>query len=156
MKLPDVVKQAEIREDFVFWAANVNSNATCDFTRITGINIHDDNEHITFYLPKKLFRHLKPNISANANISLLMASIKDFQSYQVKGTYISHTDSTKENIAFCKSKLQSVMEIMSAMGLNAKLILGYLNAQSSVAVTMFCNETFVQTPKPGTGYEIKE
>lgn len=156
MILPDIIKQVENSPDYVIWTANKGKNPVCDLTRVAGFIIHEDYEHITFFLPRRLFRNLESNLSKGSNINILFASIKDFQSYQIKGNYENHCDGNEENFNFYKGKVQNVIDIMTSMGLNGQLIMGYLLEQPSVAVTMYCREVYVQTPKPGTGYKINE
>jgi len=154
MLLSDKIKKANASSDFVFWAANVGKNGICDLTRVSGFIIDDDNEHVTFFLPKKLFKLIEPNLSAGSNMSLLMASLKDFESYQVKGNYIGHKNCTEENVDYYRLKVLKIIDIINGMGLDGNNVFGFLLEQPSIAVTFRCNESYLQTPKPGTGTKL--
>lgn len=156
MIVPDKIKKVAEKSDFVFWTSTVGRNSVCDLTRVSGFVVEDDNEYITFFLPEKLFSLIKPNLSEGSNISLLMASLKDFESYQVKGKYVSHTGCTEEKIDYYRLKVLKIIDMISGMGLNGNRIFGFLLEQPSIAVSFQCTESYLQTPKPGTGTELKD
>jgi len=154
MVLSEKIKKIPNLSDFVFWAASVGEKNICDLTRVSGFIIEEDNEHITFFLPKRLFSIIKPTMGTDLKISFVMASIKNFESYQVKGVYKSHQTCTEENIDFYRPKVLKTIEILSGMGLDGNGILGFLLEQQSVALTMYCAAAYEQTPKPGTGGKL--
>ena len=156
MVLSNRILQMPGRTDLVFWAASVGQNLVCDLTRVSGFIVEKDNEHITFFLPEQLFGIIEPALEFNSKISLLMASIQNFESYQVKGNYKSHQFCTEEIIDFYRLKVLKITDILSSMGLDGNRIFGFLLEQPSIAVTMHCTEMYEQTPKPGTGTELKD
>lgn len=144
------------RSDLVFWAASVGKNMVCELTRVSGFIIEKDNEHITFFLPRQLFAIIEPALKIDSKISFLMASIQNFESYQIKGVYQSHQQCTEENIDFYRLKVLKISDILTGMGLEGNRIFGYLLEQPSIAVTMRCEEMYEQTPKPGTGGKLTD
>ena len=150
MILSDKIKKIPGQSDFVFWAAGVGEGKVCELTRASGFII-EDNEHITFFLPTRLFEIIEPTLSTDSKVSFLMASIKNFESYQIKGAYKSHQLCTEENVDFYRLKVLKIIDILSGMGLDGKSVFGFLLDQPSIAVTMHCSEMYEQTPKPGTG-----
>ena len=113
MILSDKIKKIPSHSDFVFWAASVGGNSICELTRVSGFIIEEDNEHITFFLPKKLFAIIEPTLRTGSEISFLMASIKNFESYQVKGEYKIHHTCTEENLDFYRLKVLKIIDILS-------------------------------------------
>lgn len=156
MILPEIIRTIEASPDYVLWTANLGNNPICDLTRVSGFTISEDNEHITFYLPQGLFKQIESNLIPGSNINLLLTSIKDFQSYQVKGSYVSHCESSEEDSEFYKVKVKHIIDLMGAMGLDGQAIMGFLLEQPSIAVKMYAKETYVQTPSPGTGNKIDD
>ena len=154
MVLSNKIVQIPSRSDHVFWVASVGKNMVSELTRVSGFIIEKDNEHITFSLPKQLFYIIEPTLAVNSKISFLMASIQNFESYQVKGTYKSHQLCTEENIDFYRLKVLKIMDILSGMGLDGNRVFGFLLEQPSIAVSMYCTEMYEQTPKPGTGGKL--
>ncbi len=156
MMISERIIKMPSRADLVFWAASVGKNKVCELTRVSGFIIEKDNEHITFFLPKQLFSIIEPTLEINSKVSFLMASIQNFESYQIKGEYISHQLCTEENIDFYRLKVLKIADILSGMGLDGNGVFGYLLEQPSIAVTMRCTEMFEQTPKPGTGGKLTD
>ncbi len=154
MVLSNRIKQITSRSDLLFWVASVGKNKICELTRVSGFIVEDDNEHITFFLPKQLFGIIEPTLAVKSKISFLMASIQNFESYQIKGTYKSHQLCKEEYIDFYRLKVLKITDILSGMGMNGNGIFGYLLEQPSIAVTMQCTDVYEQTPKPGTGGKL--
>lgn len=156
MLVSDKIKNVTTSEDFLFWACNVGRNGICDMARVSGFIVEEDNEHITFFLPEKFFDYMKVNLLPEANISLLMVSVMNFESYQVKGNYISHKYCSEENNDFYRLRILKSIDIITDLGLNGKGILGFLLEQPGIAVTFRCRESYLQTPKPGTGTKLTD
>lgn len=151
MIVSDKIKKIPHRSDLVFWVASVGENNISELIRVSGFIVEEDNEHITCFLPKKLFSIIEPTLEIGSKISFLMASIKDFESYQVKGEYKYHQACTEENVDFYRLKVLKVIDILTSMGLDGNGVFGFLLEQPSIALTMQCAEVYEQTPKPGTG-----
>ena len=156
MVVPDKIKKVTKSSDFVFWTSIVGKNGVCDMARVSGFGIDEDSEHVTFFLPEKFFKHIEPDLLPGSNISLLMVSVKNFESYQVKGNYTSHVNCTEENIDYFRLKVLKTIDIIDEMGLSGQGVFGYLLEQPSIAVTFRCTENFLQTPLPGTGTKLTD
>jgi len=156
MKISERILKVSPRKEFVYWAASVNHKLESKLSRVAGFAVSEDQEHLTFFLPKKLFAQMGPTLKPGVKMSLLMASVIDFESYQIKGRYIKHELCTPENIAFYKQKVLNIMEVLDGMGLNGKGVFSFLLDQPSIAVTMYCEEMYEQTPKPGTGKKLTD
>ena len=155
MIITDKIRNVTKSSDFVFWTACVGKNGVCDAARVSAFSVNEDNEHITFFLPERLFKHIQQNLSPGSNLSFTMVSVKDFESYQIKGSYEGYSKCTEENIDFFRLKVLKVIDIITGMGLNGQGIFGFLLDLPAIAVTMNCTEIFLQTPKPGTGVKIE-
>lgn len=155
MILPEIIKKVEASTDFALWTATPGKDNVCKIFRVSGFKVDDDNEHITFFLPEYFFRSMELDLVLGSNINLLMASLMDFESYQIKGNYVSSTKCTKDDEEFYQFKVLKVIDILNGMGLNAKKIFSYLYEVPNIAVKFKSNSTFLQTPKPGTGTRLK-
>ncbi|TVZ26915.1 hypothetical protein JM83_1914 [Gillisia sp. Hel_I_86] len=156
MEITERIKTISGLQEFLFWVASVNKNKICELTRVAGYTIEVDNEHIIIFLPKQLFEIIEPTLEADSKISFLMASILNFESYQIKGKYVSHQMCTEENVNLYQPKVLKIIEILSGMGLDGDGIFGYLLDQPSIAVRMRFTEVYEQTPKPGTGGKLTD
>ncbi len=151
MILSDKIKRIPALTDFVFWTATAGNDNIAKMARVSAFVVQDDGERITFFLPTQLFNVIEPTLKKDSNISFLMISLNDFESYQVKGKYLHHKNCSEENIDFYRLKIMRVIDIANGMGLGGNGLFGYLLKQPSVALTMHCTEMYEQTPKPGTG-----
>lgn len=156
MYISDKIKKVTTSSDFVFWTAKVGKDGVCDMARVSGFIVDEDNERVTFFIPESFFKHIRSNLLPGLNISLLMVSVKNFESYQIKGNYISHKNSSEENIDYCRLKVLKAIDIVNEMGMNGQGIFGYLLELPSIAVTFQCRECYLQTPKPGTGTKLTD
>tara|TARA_R110000744_G_C19368912_1_gene562234 strand:+ start:983 stop:1453 length:471 start_codon:yes stop_codon:yes gene_type:complete len=154
MEITERIKTISGQQEFLFWVASVNKNKVCELTRVAGYTIEADNEHITIFLPKQLFDNIEQTLKVDSKISFLMASILNFESYQIKGNYVSHQMCTEENVDSYQGKVLKIIEILSGMGLEGNRIFGYLLDQPSIALRMRFTEMYEQTPKPGTGGKL--
>ena len=156
MFVSEKIRHVATRSEFLSWTSNVGENGFCNLTRVSGFIVDNDNECITFFLPEGLFKLIEPGLLPGSNISLVTVSVKDFESYQVKGSYIGHCKCTEENVDHYRLRVLKVIDIITGMGLNGHAILGFLLEQPSVAVTFRCKENYLQTPKPGTGTKLTD
>ena len=154
MIVADKIINVTSSSDFVFWTASVGNDGVCNVARVSAFMVNEDNEFITFFLPEKLFKQIQPDLVPGANMSFLMVSVKDFESYQIKGNYVGHSNCTEENIDYFRLKVLKIIDIITGMGLNGQGVFGYLLELPGIAVTMRCKENFLQTPKPGTGVKL--
>lgn len=154
MILSEKISQVSSDPGVAFWAANISSNGICDLTRISGIRVNEDKEHVTFFVPKQSFDLISDNFNERPSVSLLMASLRNFESYQIKGEYISHKICTEEEIAYYQPKVTGLIDLCNSMGLNGNKIFDSYIEEPNVAVKVLCKETFEQTPKPGTGNKL--
>ena len=155
MLVADTIIKVTKSSDYVFWACSVGRNGVCNAVRVSAFKVNNDNEHITFFLPEKLFKQIQYDLLPGSNLSFLMVSVKDFESYQIKGNYVGQSKCTEENIDYFRLKVLKTIDIISGMGLNGQGIFGFLLELPAIAITMHCKENFLQTPKPGTGGKIE-
>lgn len=136
-----------------YWMANANEQKVCNISRVSAVKKHSD-EHLVLYVPASFLDPLLPHLENQKEISLLMASLNDFESYQFKGHYVEYTSITPEDVAYYTPKLNALIELCNSMGLKGNLIFDPFLTQKNVAVTFYCREIFEQTPKKGTGKPI--
>ncbi len=156
MEIIEKIKTISGLQEFLFWVASVNKNKVCELTRVAGYTIEADNEHITIFLPKQLFDIIEPTLEVDSKLSFLMASILNFESYQLKGNYVSHEMCSEENVDLYQARVLKIIEILSTMGLDGDGIFRYLLDRPSIAVRMRFTEVYEQTPKPGTGGKLTD
>lgn len=156
MQISKRIKAVTAKNEFLYWLACVGENSIAELARVSGFMLEEDNEHVTFFLPAKLWRSFEPFVKEGMQLSLLMASIKDFESYQLKGEYVKHQPCSSENMDFFRLKVMKIVDALSGMGIDGNKIFSYLTDKSSIAVTMKVSEAFEQTPKPGTGEKLNE
>lgn len=154
MEIIERLKWISTQPGFAFWVALVGENNICELSRTSGFQIDVQNQTITTFIPQSMFTMLEPTLKPNAKLSLLMASIRDFESYQVKGNYLNYSESSTEQVNFYLDNVMKTKEEITALGLDGAGIMGYLLKTPSIAVTMKCEEIYEQTPKPGTGHLI--
>ncbi|MFT6827389.1 MAG: hypothetical protein ACJAZV_000671 [Roseivirga sp.] len=156
MIISDRLEWISKQSDFPLWIASIAENNICELSRASGFQIDTENRTIAIFLPQSMFSMIEPTLKANSKISLLMASLKDFESYQVKGSYLRHSLSTEEQVDFYYENIKKTIEEINVLGLYGEGILGYLLEKPSFAITMKYEEVFEQTPKPGTGHKISD
>ena len=142
--------------DFALWAATVGIKNEPYLTRVSGFKVVEDKEHIRFFLPAAMFDFISPSLNQNTSMSFLMASLSDFESYQLKGMYDSHRACTEKEIDYYRLKVLKIIDILNGMGMDGNGVFGHLLEQPSIAVKMSCTEMYAQTPKQGTGGKLKD
>lgn len=154
MLISENIVQLTSSPEVAFWASNLGPQGFCDLSRISGIKIEKDGKHLTFYIPKSFFPLIASNLKDRPKISLLLASLRNFESYQIKGEYLSHEECEKEDIAYYQPMVSGLIDISNSMGLNGNKIFDSFLEEPNIAVKVLCKEIFEQTPKPGTGNKL--
>ncbi|MFH4965025.1 hypothetical protein V8G69_08480 [Gaetbulibacter sp. M235] len=140
---------------FPIWISIAGFNATCELVRATAFTVESDCQHIKVYIPKCMKNQIQDVLLEGASISFLLASLKDFESYQIKGV-ITNLDTCDTNKLEKQIELlEDTIEQTNALGLHGEKIFGYLSEGPFTAIQMSCKEIFEQTPKPGTGTKVE-
>ena len=136
------------------WASNCDSQQVPDLVRLQGVQVEADKEHITFYVPLKFGKNLVNNFACTDKLTFLMAIIVTNESYQLKGTYISHRQCTAAEITYQEAYLQGFCETLERQGLSKEKAYKAYYHQPTVVVCMQVKEVYEQTPKVGTGEKV--
>ena len=154
MILASEIAQYAAKPEMAFWMANVGANGVCDMSRISGVKVDEDGKHAVFFIPKRFFHLIDLNLNERPAISLLMASLTNFDSIQIKGVYIEHRDSSSEEKTYYETLVAGLTKISNEMGLPGDTIFNPFGKEESITVKIRCNQLFNQTPKPGTGNKL--
>lgn len=140
---------------FPIWIAIANANHTCELVRASAFMVEPDRQHIEVCIPNSMRAQVKEVLIKDAPISFLLASLNDFESYQVKGTIVDIETCDSARLSKQLDLLEETIALSNAFGLNGKKILGFLAEGPFTVIRMSCLEVFEQTPKPGTGTKIE-
>jgi hypothetical protein len=136
------------------WASNCNEQLEPELVRLLGAQAEADKEHLLLYVPLKFGKNLIHNFAATDKLTFLLASLLTFESYQLKGSYLSHRACTPAEVKYQKAYFQGLGVAMERLGLPKEKALDAYYHQPSVAVRLQVMEVYEQTPKAGTGEKV--
>ena len=139
---------------FPIWISIAKPNATCELVRATAFSVEPDREHIKVCIPECMKVQLQHVLLKGSPISFLLASLKDFESYQIKGIITDFSTCERDQLNKQMELLETTIAQTNALGLHGDKILGFLSKGPFTSITMSSQEIFEQTPKLGTGSRI--
>ena len=94
-------------------------------------------------------------MESNPNITFNGISAYTFESFQMKGKYISHNELNDEDLQLKVKYLKGMRELIDEMkfGIDVKSLDKYC-LSGAMALTMKVEAIYEQTPKPGTGEKV--
>lgn len=136
--------------------ATRNSDLTPSIGRPFNAIVSEDRKNITFYMPSAMLRHHLENVQDNGKVALNIGAIPSHETYQFKGTYISHHNCNEQEISEMKIMLQRFKNGLSKFGMPEETLslLDKFSVSPAIGITFKVEEIFEQTPKPGTGNKI--
>ncbi|QHT68643.1 hypothetical protein GXP67_19335 [Rhodocytophaga rosea] len=136
------------------WLCNTNEQLETDMVRVLGVQVDADRRHLTVYIPESYGADVIRNLSVTDKITFLTAIIFTYESYQVKGTYISHRASTEEEIKYQKAYMDDFAKALQKQGLSREKAYKAYFRQPCIALRMVAEEVYEQTPRKGTGERL--
>lgn len=155
MRIPKYYTDFITKREIYGYIASLNSSGYCDMTRTCGIYpVNED--HLKIIFMSGLSTNLIRNLADNPKISLNGISAYTFESYQIKGSYISHENLSADDIMVKENYLKGMLELIAEMkfGIDEKSLDKYCQSEAT-AIIMKVEEIYEQTPKQGTGEKIK-
>jgi hypothetical protein len=143
-------------EDFTtsVWLCNANSDLETDMVRLMGVQIEADRIHVRMYVPIAYGQALLQNLTVTDKMSFLSANVYSYESYQVKGRYISHRECTNEEINYQLAYANSFTDALATQGFPKSMLFHVYNQQPCITIYMVADEAYEQTPKKGTGKKL--
>jgi hypothetical protein len=136
------------------WVCNTNEHLETDIVRVLGVQVDADRQHLTVYIPVGYGAGVINNLSVTDKITFLTAIIFTYESYQVKGRYISHREMAEEEIAYQKVYMDEFTDALAKQGLSKEKGYKAYFQQPCIAMRIEVEEVYEQTPKNGTGEKL--
>ncbi len=123
-----------------------------EYARVLGTRVVDD-QHIHVFFDGKSSGRTFPNLENNRLLALVLVSVENFESYQLKGISLSWRESNAEELQWIDAYLKNINVLLNKMGMPENAIYNYPHV-SMVTLLMEVEEIFEQTPKAGTGKKV--
>ncbi|PRY05029.1 hypothetical protein CLV24_13146 [Pontibacter ummariensis] len=136
------------------WAGSCAADDQAEVIRLSGATVQDDRQHINLFVPERYTRAFISNVGANPHISFLFASIQTFESYQVKGLFISQRPCTSEEVTYQRNYMHGFAQSMHAIRIKTASLFEQYLQEPCLCIEMRGEEMYEQTPKVGTGNKI--
>ena len=136
------------------WAGSCSETNEAEVIRLSGAMVQEDRQHINLFVPKRYTQSFLSNVAANPAISFLFASIQTFESYQVKGVFISQRACTPEEVAYQKRYMQGFAQSMHEIRIKTAALFKEYLQEPCLCLQMRGEDIYEQTPKRGTGNKI--
>ena len=144
-----------LKQPLSFWIATTNLENVPEPAKCTGVSFDPATDTFTCFVPLKFTEKTFKDLEENPAISLVGVELHTYEGYQYKGQYISRRDCTRDEIEYQYKYMKEFTDILQSFGYSAA---GYLKAYIHppfVALTFKVTQVFDQSPKVGTGGEIK-
>jgi hypothetical protein len=122
--------------------------------RLMGARIEADRSHITAFVPVKQGKTVISNLANTGKISLLTADVYSYESYQVKGKYVSHRNCTQEEVAYQIEYVDKFTDALTTQGFPKNSLSEVYLQQPCIALLIMAEEAYEQTPRKGTGQKL--
>lgn len=136
------------------WLCNANPRLETDMVRLMGIIVDADCQHVTVFVPVRQGRTVISNLNTTDKISFLTADVYLYESYQIKGKYISNRACTPEEVAYQIAYIDKFTDALVTQGFPKKPAYGVYLQQPCIAVGIQVEEVYEQTPRKGTGQKL--
>lgn len=138
-----------------FWIATTDNNNVPEPVKCTGVKFDAATELFTCFVPLTFAKKALDKITTDSIIALVGVELHTFEGYQYKGPYRSHRSCTEEEVAFQTGYMKELTEILQSFGYSAAGFTEAYFRPPFVAVTFHVQQVFDQSPKVGTGGEIR-
>jgi hypothetical protein len=137
------------------WLANASALQEPDVVRTQGARVEPDRRHVIAYVSQSGSADLIGNLASSPWITLLMALINTYESYQFKGKYAGHWACSAEEVEYQRTYLDGfAASSMQFYRLPKEKIAAAYFRQPAVSIRMRIEELYEQTPRKGTGKRI--
>jgi hypothetical protein len=136
------------------WLCNVNAQSETDIVRVIGAKVEADRSHLVVYIPVNPGAGILNNLSVSHKLTFLTAVIYTYESYQVKGSYISHRESMAEEVAYQKEYIDGFTDALARQGLSKEKGYRAYFQQPCITMRIVVEEVYEQTPKKGAGAKL--
>jgi hypothetical protein len=136
------------------WLCNTNEKAETDMVRVLGVRVEEDGRRLICYIPVGYGAGVINNLAISTKITFLTAIIFTYESYQVKGRYISQRNCTEDEMAYLTAYVEGFTIAMARQGLSKEKGFKAFFQQPCIALQLLAEEVYDQTPKKGTGNKL--
>jgi hypothetical protein len=144
-----------LKQPLSFWIATTNLENIPEPAKCTGVFFDPESDTFTCFVPQKFTHKTLKDLEENPTMALVGVELHTYEGYQYKGHYISRRECTREEIEYQYKYMKEFTDILESFGYSAA---GYLKAYIHppfVALLFKVTQVFDQSPKVGTGGEIK-
>jgi hypothetical protein len=138
-----------------FWLATSSLDNIPEPIKCTGIRFDPGSDVLTCFVPMKYALKGLEHVAENSLVSLVAVELHTYEGYQYKGQYFSHRECTPEEVAFQRTYMAELTSILESFGYSGAGFFSAYFLPPFVAITFQVREVFDQSPKPGTGGQIK-
>jgi hypothetical protein len=130
-----------------------DKNLKPNYNRVVAAKVTGNNT-ITVTIAKKTAERALKNLDDNKMISLVVAYPLTFECYQFKGILISYNDSTAEEKIDIDNYLNKMNETVQKIGIKDGAVYTWPH-DTTITIEFEVEQIFEQTPKIGTGNQLK-
>jgi hypothetical protein len=144
-----------LKQPLSFWIATTNLENIPEPAKCTGILFEPESDTFTCFVPSKFTEKILQDLKENPIMSLVGVELHTYEGYQYKGHYIAKRDCTQDEVDYQYRYMKEFTDILESFGYSGA---GYLKAYIHppfVALIFRVTQVFDQSPKVGTGGEIK-
>lgn len=144
-----------LKQPLSFWIATTNLDNVPEPAKCTGVLFDPESDTFTCFVPSKFTEKIFKDLEVNPVMALVGVELNTYEGYQYKGQYLSSRKCTAEEVDFQYKYMKEFTDILDSFGYSGP---GYLKAYIHppfLALTFRATQVFDQSPKVGTGGEIK-
>lgn len=129
-----------------------DANLKPEYHRVLGTRVMDD-QHIKVFVDRKTAGRTLQNLEDNQIMSVVMCSLENFESFQLKGRSVNRMEMTDEERRQFEEYMNGLNEGCVHMGFPDMLVMNYPHSDM-ITLVMEVEELYEQTPKVGTGQKV--
>ncbi len=144
-----------LKQPLSLWIATTNLENIPEPVKCTGISFDPATDTFTCFAPKKFTDKAFKDLANNPVMALVGVELHTYEGYQYKGQYLSHRECTQEEVEYQHQHMKEFADILHSFGYSGP---GFLKAYIHLPFLAFvfrATQVFDQSPKVGTGGEIK-
>ena len=123
-----------------------------EYARVLGSRFVDD-QHIHLFFDGPSAGRTLQNLNDNGNVSVILCSMENYESYQFKGKSVSVREANAEELEQIATYLKDINVLLVKVGFPDQGMYKYPHG-SMMTLLMEVDEIFEQTPKVGTGQKV--
>ncbi|WP_373059331.1 hypothetical protein [Zunongwangia sp. H14] len=146
--IPDRIVEIAEASGFPLWLAVPDSCNICEVVRATGFSMEPDKKRLSIYLPESMLKLIEPHLKMKVPTSFLMASLADFESYQVKKELSEIAEVSNSLSKKINSILDPTIETTNSLGLDGSKTFDYLKDPPTASIHIFAPIFLNKLPNP--------